>query len=453
MIATGGPLPAHAPVFISFASNELPTAARVVQQLEQGGIRCWISSRDIETGASYPAAITAAVTGASAMLLLLTEASNTSPHVLSEVELAFNARKPILPVRLTAVALSPNLQYFLGTTQWFDAGPDFDDGDAARLQARLRRIFAGESVVDRLRGEATTSKRRVAYMVLGLSLAAIVGAFLLRGQYRPSGTGQVIPTPAAVPAAAAGTRNDERAQVEEKKPDNTAPPHNKEAASPALRTRVTNDGQAYVWIPPGRFTMGCSPGDSECDKDELPAHVVRIRAGFWMSRMEVTNAQYAIRHAVTIAPTDRRLPATALSWADAKGYCASVGGRLPTESEWEYAARANSTSSRYDTLPDIAWYAGNSDDRVHPVGSKTPNAFGLFDMLGNVYEWVADRYYDAYDDSGEEKVVEPLAPNASGVARGGAFTSQAKELRASNRFSLPPDAEEPHVGFRCVADR
>ena len=110
MIREGLSAPENAPVFISFASKELPVAERVVQRLEQGGIRCWIANRDIATGASYPAAITAAVARSSAVVLLLTEASNTSPHVLSEIELAFNARKPILPVRLTPVALSANLQ-------------------------------------------------------------------------------------------------------------------------------------------------------------------------------------------------------------------------------------------------------------------------------------------------------------------------------------------------------
>jgi formylglycine-generating enzyme required for sulfatase activity len=172
-----------------------------------------------------------------------------------------------------------------------------------------------------------------------------------------------------------------------------------------------------------------------------------------MSRTEVTNAQYARgrRNAGTVAQGD--LPATDLSWKDAKSYCVAAGGRLPTESEWEYAARAGGTSSRYDVLGDIGWYANNSDDHVHPVGQKTPNAFGLFDMLGNVYEWVADRYYDTYGDSDDESLVEPLAGNASAVARGGAFVSQAKELRASSRFGLPPDAEEPIVGFRCVADQ
>ena len=100
-----------------------------------------------------------------------------------------------------------------------------------------------------------------------------------------------------------------------------------------------------------------------------------------------------------------------------------------------------------------AWFEANSDGHPHPVGTKAPNAFGLHDMLGNVSEWVRDRYYNAYDDSSDAAdVVEPLAGNASGVARGGSFLSEADGVRASRRLEMPPDAEEPHIGFRCALD-
>ena len=158
-----------------------------------------------------------------------------------------------------------------------------------------------------------------------------------------------------------------------------------------------------------------------------------------MSRTEVTKGEYAKGRGSSISSAEGDVPAADVDWQDAKRYCSAVGGRLPTENEWEYAARAGSTSSRYDVLADIGWYADNSDDHVHPVAQKTANTFGLFDMLGNVYEWVADRYFNAYDEEDSGSVVEPLAGNASGVARGGGFESPAKDLRASNRWGVPPD--------------
>lgn len=454
MIAPQAPPPDIAPVFISFASEELQLAQRIVEQLERSGIRCWIASRDIEVGASYPAAITAAVTHGSAMLLLLTAASNASPHVLSEVELAFNARKPILPLRLTPVALSADLQYFLGTTQWFDVGTEFDDDEAARLQARLRHVIAHKVPFDDTRRTGPTrSKQWLAYTAAAVALLAAIGAMVIRNRRATSAAspaGVVASRPESIAGSPAPTR-DSPPPPAPAVPDASA---KTDDSSSHLRMRVnTKSAQPYVWIPPGLLTVGCSPGDSSCDKDEFPSHLVRIRQGFWMSRTEVTNAQYAKGRGRAGRATDGDLPATGLDWREAKAYCAAVGGRLPTEAEWEYAARAGSTSSGYDVLADIAWYAGNSDGRPHPVGQKTPNAFGLFDMLGNVSEWVADRYFNTYGDTEAESLADPIPGNASGVVRGGGFGSEAKALRVSNRFEREPDAQDPMVGVRCVADR
>jgi formylglycine-generating enzyme required for sulfatase activity len=138
-----------------------------------------------------------------------------------------------------------------------------------------------------------------------------------------------------------------------------------------------------------------------------------------------------------------------MSRLDAKAYCAMIGGRLPTEAEWEYAARAGSRERYYDTLSTIAWYENNSNDRSHPVGQKAANAFGLHDMLGNVYEWVLDRYYNKYDDTTDE-IEEPLPSNSSAVTRGGAWHAEAIGMRVSNRAAVPRDHADGDIGFRCA---
>ena len=106
-------------------------------------------------------------------------------------------------------------------------------------------------------------------------------------------------------------------------------------------------------------------------------------------------------------------------------------------------------------ISDIAWYAKNSDDAPHAVAKKKPNAFGLYDMLGNVSEWVLDRYYNKYyDDSvatGPD-VVQPLAPNATAVARGGFWESEAAGLRVSRRLAQEMDVTTIPIGFRCARD-
>ncbi|MGA8669063.1 MAG: formylglycine-generating enzyme family protein [Terracidiphilus sp.] len=229
---------------------------------------------------------------------------------------------------------------------------------------------------------------------------------------------------------------------------------------PQLKTWLnTIDNEKYVWIEPGSFTMGCSPSDSECSDDEKPAHPVDIEKGFWLGRTEVTIGAYkkfAAEHELNLPAGDATLPMTGLTWAKAKQYCAAIGGRLPTEAEWEFAARAGSSQAYYGMPSKVSWFAENSGDAPHPVGGKLPNAFGLYDMLGNAREWVLDRYYKKYyfdaPATGPD-VDQPLASNATAVVRGGFWGSDAKSIRVSHRAEQEPNAEDDTVGFRCAVDR
>jgi formylglycine-generating enzyme required for sulfatase activity len=204
--------------------------------------------------------------------------------------------------------------------------------------------------------------------------------------------------------------------------------------------------------------MGCSESDSECRDNEKPTHPVTIDKGFWLGRTEVTLAAYrkfAARHGVQAPAGADNLPATQVTWAGAKAYCGAVGGRLPTEAEWEYAARGGKPQAYYSVVPEISWYASNSDDAPHEVGTKKPNAYGLHDMLGNVREWVMDRYYNKYDVEAAatgDKVEQPLAPNALALTRGGFWASEATALRVSRRSEAETDAVDPTIGWRCASD-
>jgi formylglycine-generating enzyme required for sulfatase activity len=413
-------------VFVSFASADADLAHRVVRTLEESGVRCWISDRDIDPAASYPAAITAAITGSGVLLLLMTAPATQSPHVLREVELAFNTRRPILPVRIAGATPTDDLQYFLSRAQWLDAGSDVDDTEVGRIESRVRELLASPAARIGPPTEPWWRRPRTAAAAAVAIVAAVTALYFWNERVAPD-------SPIAAP------------------PAEVTPP----TASGAEVKINPRDGQEYVWIPPGRFTMGCSAGDPQCEADEQPVHLVEIRSGLWLGRTEVTAGAYARRAPAANADVgaEERLPALAVSWADASAYCRGVGGRLPTEAEWEYAARAGTTTRQYDRLTEIAWFSDNSDEAPHPVGTKSPNAFGLYDMLGNVSEWVRDRYYNAYDDTSEPvEIEEPLAGNASGVARGGSWVSEAAGVRASRRLSMPPDAEEPHIGFRCAID-
>ena len=353
---------------------------------------------------------------------------------LTEIGHAFNGRKRIVPFRLSSVALPADLDYFLSMTQWLDAPDGCTDQNLKRL------TDAAEEALERQAGSGPLVRRKKPRAVLFASVAAAVLAVGALAYWK-------WPKPADQPVPAKEASNSA-----------SSSPPSARADLPKRKTWLNpQDGQTYVWIPPGSFTMGCSSGDGECRDDEKPAHPVEIEKGFWLAQTEVTNAVYRrFRGSKGHKPEagDENLPVTNVSWPGAKAYCAAVGGRLPTEAEWEYAARAGKPEIYYGVPLKVAWYEANSDGAPHPVGTKEPNAFGLYDMLGNASEWVLDRYYNKYyvDAAATGAVDQPLAGNATAVARGGYWDADAASLRVSHRSELPNDEPVPTAGIRCASD-
>lgn len=206
--------------------------------------------------------------------------------------------------------------------------------------------------------------------------------------------------------------------------------------------------RGFVRIPAGEFTMGSDTGNP----DEQPPHRVRI-AAFEMSRFEVTQAQWEAvmktPHARAADPNPSRFrgpsrPVENVAWPDVQRFIQALNVRdpshvyrLPTEAEWEYAARAGSAS-----LDDSAWHGANAGGETHAVGGKSPNAFGLHDMLGNVFEWVDDWYSITYEGGARGQSYK--------VYRGCAWLSEAKYCRPSYRgFDFPGQGYDS-VGFRLV---
>ena len=204
------------------------------------------------------------------------------------------------------------------------------------------------------------------------------------------------------------------------------------------RTKVNpKDGLTYVWIPSGSYLFGCSAGDQECFAWEK--HPVRVSVhGFWIGQTEVTQEAYEKvtgRNPSLYQGAHR--PVDRVGWNNAQKYCESVGMRLPTEKEWEYAARGGTSSPRYGPLNDIAWYDGNSADQTHPVAQKLPNAYGLYDTLGNVWEWVQDTYES---ERGEK------------MLRGDSFYNPTRQVRVSDRLWALPTTAHRDMGIRCAGD-
>jgi formylglycine-generating enzyme required for sulfatase activity len=222
-----------------------------------------------------------------------------------------------------------------------------------------------------------------------------------------------------------------------------------------LRPPLVNsrDGLTYVWIYPGALQMGCRSDDASCADDEKPIHQIKITRGFYLGQTEVTQrAFYRVMRSWPSFFKGDHLPVEQVTWDEARKYCESQGMRLPTEAEWEYAANAGGLSLKATPIEDIAWYYKNAN-RTNEVKQKKPNDWGLYDMLGNVWEWVGDYYSESYYK--QSPVVDPPGPLSrmvNRVGRGASWNNRAKDLRLTVRGYLSPTQRYNTVGFRCAGE-
>lgn len=204
---------------------------------------------------------------------------------------------------------------------------------------------------------------------------------------------------------------------------------------------------------------GCFAMGSEEYAAEEPVHQVCLD-DFYMGVREVSQKEFAEVMGYNPSFFKGELhPVETVTWPEAARYCRKKGRRLPTEAEWEFAARARSESPYpwgREMDPSRGWFKDNSDNTSHPVGRKKPNAFGLYDMSGNVWEWVADWYReDYYELSGQEDPVRnPPGPTTGQflLVRGGSFRDDPFFLRAASRYWYEPVIKTRDLGFRCAAN-
>ena len=309
-------------------------------------------------------------------------------------------------------------------------GRAFESGANSRLASAISEVFGTSGNVDPATGSASDSFEpgTNSCVLIGASTHRTAPAELLAGNgATPAGFQQ-----AAVPGA---------------------PP------TSATESWTNSLGMEFVSVPAGSFVMG-SPQDEEGRHLSERQHGVRISQGFWMGKYEVTQGEWEAVMGTNPSYFNEcgsRCPVERVSWYDVQEFIRRLNEResgngyvyrLPTEAEWEYAARAGTTGARYGELDEVAWYEANSGETTHPVGQKGANAWGLHDMLGNVWEWTAGWYGDYPTGS----VTDPEGPSAGSgrVFRGGGWLRGARYVRSANRNYDSSRRRGYGIGFRLV---
>jgi formylglycine-generating enzyme required for sulfatase activity len=236
----------------------------------------------------------------------------------------------------------------------------------------------------------------------------------------------------------------------------------KEETSNSSITLTNSIGMEFVKIPSGNFLMGCVEKDKSCFESEKPQHKVTISKSFYIGKFLVTQGQWTkvMDNNPSFFKCGNNCPVGNMTWEEVDLFINNLNSlekgknyRLPTEAEWEYASRAGTSSIYYwgDELNnDYLWYENNSGDNPHPVGWKKPNAFGLYDMIGNVWEWTQDwldiKYYE------NSPSIDPQGPlsGTDRVIRGGPYYLDGKGLRNSLRGRTSPEKRNRFLGIRLV---
>ena len=381
-----------ADVFISYVEEDGAAAAELAAALEDAGYSVWYYERDSIPGPPYLIQVNEAIEQARAVVLLISRDSLSSNQVTNEVVFAHESRRPFIPV-------------LLGITH-------------VEFQQRqpMWRLALG----------AATSIRVPPQGLAAIIPRVIQGLAALRIQ----------------PGKAEG-------------PPPVPPQPRQRAAPPDI---ITNSiGMRLKLIPAGTSLMGSEKGDD----DEKPVHEVTIARPFYMGIHPVTQAEY--KRVMGANPSRFKgpnRPVETVSWHDAVAFCRKLSKMerraycLPSEAEWEYACRAGSTTEYCfgddaARLGDYAWFKRNSGGQTHDVGQKKPNAWGLHDMHGNVWEWCEDMWH-LYSGPSDGSAWLEEGPQSDRVVRGGSWGADPRSCRSAERYCHSPRQVWDDFGFRVV---
>ncbi|MFZ4520471.1 MAG: SUMF1/EgtB/PvdO family nonheme iron enzyme [Bacteroidales bacterium] len=423
-------------VFISYSSKNKQTADAICHVLEQHKIKCWIAPRDISIGDKYGNVIEQAICTCKVFIIIFSKESSLSQWVGSELNIAFTDCRVIMPFRIDSTRLEGEMRLMLNNKHWIDAYPAPEERFAELVSAVAREV--------------------------GL---------------------KITPSASPLPNDDLPFKREQPLRAEEKENQKT---QQKTCPNPACKrtglsgeavycpfcsTKLTGSGSNFVnftetvngvtfdmlVVEGGTFMMGSNDGGD----DERPIHKVTLYS-FCIGKYPVTQKLWQLL--MENNPSHFKgyqLPVDQVSWANTQEFIQKLNFitgknyRLPTEAEWEYAARGGNQSRGYtysgsNIIDDVAWYNSNSGGETHHVGQKHANELGLYDMNGNVWEWCNDWYSKDYYASSPESNPQGLADGYYRVNRGGSWYNYAQGCRASDRGHGTPVSRCAYLGFRLV---
>ena len=454
-------------LFVSHVSEDRAAALEIVHELERRGVPCWIAPRNVEPGKPFDDEIADALDRCRAMLLIFSEHCNESEYMRREVTVAGESHKVIIPFRIEDAQPRRGLRVRLSDLHWIDAfasreraldeladrfapsaaeesesahevgQPPRVADEPRREQQDAHQARAGAAERDRQRPEPDGEPPRRKTILIGAGIAAAILVGIV---------GLVLSGVFATPPTAGQSFHDCR------------------------------DCPEMVVVPAGQFMMGSSESETDRFPNEGPRRPVTIKVAFAVGKYDVTRAEYAIFAQATsrggasgcppFSQTDRD-PVVCVNWDDAEAYAAWLskttgkGYRLLTEAEWEYAARAGTTTARYwgDAVGRDNANCDGCDSRwggkgTSPVGSFAPNPFGLYDMLGNAWQWVEDCNHDTYADAPGDGTAWVSGWNSGACAqrifRGGSWINNPRNVRAADRGYGASNSRSGVTGFRVA---
>lgn len=426
-------------VFISYSSKNTKVAQAVCHVLEQHNIRCWIAPRDIPPGAEYGDHIDDAIKNAKVVVVLFSEDSAASTWVKGEINIAFEEQKVIIPFRLDNTPLKGQNRLILNQRHWIDAFPDYKTKFNDLLKAVAQTI--GKDVEIKQGNNTTNINRKLKKSIF---ITLFCGIIVL-----------------GVATFISFLRN----RTHSYSYDNNGLHINVKGLSLAQEDALTSILNNMQLVEGGTFMMGNTPEmvDYLTEQDSLSRNPHEVELdNFYISKYEITQKEWSAflskdgKH----IKEGENIPMDMLSWEDAKRYADTLAAitnlsfSLPTEAQWEFAARGGNKSHLYifsgnDDATEVGWTSFDEISSAHEVGGKRYNELGLYDMTGNVAEWCLD-YYQLYTT---DKVTNPQGPSKgiNRIIRGGDFRIEnLYDMKISTRYFDAPFVNRRGAGVRLV---